>query len=823
MRKRLRFAFLAGPIAALAVLAFSVPAVAGDGQPVGQPSEPFSNAPDPQTSNVPYVAWAGNQVRLAKCLGGREMNDLGLSTEQTAQLLTPGLFLRAKFRIEDWSGTEPNATGAGYRTTASIQPQFLNDQDGDTLAYLDRHGRLCFSVTVSSVKPGLVVIKGAARIDLLGFTPGFDILGKHQFVVIWLRSEAPAIDEVAEDDFPDLELGDPSGDGIFNPLFDNGLVKITVKGNFPLGNDFSGIDSDNVVTLPDDWAFLASKFAVDDDAALGGVPGRSAHRWDIHDNQEPDSDHAGDNFCQPRAGTVDAVDNCFLVAGAGTATTADDVAGDDEGPFSHIFGYSSFNTHGPFDPIRGFDTFLGDGALDADDTPMPAIRVDVRIAAGGIGSLENAKKDEIYIRQNGLVDTTPHNLYAPFYEAYIPAAGPSVLHSDRSGVAGHFVSNNFPGYLNDGSYDFWDIVGRATEDPTRDTDPVCKDELGRWRPVITGSDHVAVYTDEHGNAFVEYNPNTGFRFIADSNGRCDLSPGPLGTSEITAEAIYPDQPVLWDQVSKVSDELIKTVNSLASKTLSCVPKGTNEMFCVETILDIQGRPVAGAIVQFSRTPLGNLTADRALHGGFDTRLQTNLGPGDQLGSVRVATGPNGQAGVLVVESLPGQCVDLKSENIGTRNPDVGVFRFALTRPANGTLGCATAPVGGGTTVVNPPATPTGSGGGPQTGGVAPAAVSASVVSLAGTPVPAAQPGVKVKVAASSKVVTARLLVKKGTRFLQLRVKSNVKMAKVRIVLMGKNGKVQRVVIRSIATNRLVIVPNLKLNKTVASVRVSAVA
>ena len=47
---------------------------------------------------------------------------------------------------------------------------------------------------------------------------------------------------------------------------------------------------------------------------------------------------------------------------------------------------------------------------------------------------------------------------------------------------------------------------------------------------------MAVYTDEHGKAFVSYNPNSGFRFTADSNGRCPLTPGPLGTSVITAEA-----------------------------------------------------------------------------------------------------------------------------------------------------------------------------------------------------------------------------------------------------------------------------------------------
>ena len=124
---------------------------------------------------------------------------------------------------------------------------------------------------VSSLKPGMAVIKAAARLDVAGRAGEYDILGKHQFLVIWLRSQAPVIREVANADFPSLDLGDPLGDGIFNPLFKNGLVQITAKGTFPLGNDFAGIDPDNSITLPDDWAFLASKFGVDDYAPDGGA------------------------------------------------------------------------------------------------------------------------------------------------------------------------------------------------------------------------------------------------------------------------------------------------------------------------------------------------------------------------------------------------------------------------------------------------------------------------------------------------------------------------------------------------------------------------
>ena len=43
---------------------------------------------------------------------------------------------------------------------------------------------------------------------------------------------------------------------------------------------------------------------------------------------------------------------------------------------------------------------------------------------------------------------------------------------------------------------------------------------------------------------------------------------------------------------------------------------------------------------------------------------------------------------------------------------------------------------------------------------------------------------------------------------------------MRIVLIGKNGKTSRIVLRTIATNRMVLVPNLKLGKPIKSVRVS---
>jgi hypothetical protein len=820
MGKRFKW-LLTLPVLALGVLAFSSSALAG-----AQPN-PTWTAQDPQTANVPYLAWAGNQVKITKCFSGELA---GGDVESSA--IVP--FLRGKFRVEDWSGYE--LTGGGGDGSVQTrqktpEPQFLNTIDGDSTGQVflfDRRlggPRLCFSAHVSSLKPGLAVIKLAVRPELLGLLPGLDVLAKHQFLVIWMRSQAPTIREVANADFPDIDVGDPTGNGIFN-LGDpfgrnNGLVQIDVNGTVPMGNDFAGQWPSDSITLPNDWAALAGRYAFDDNVQNGGVPGAARMRWDIHDDKTPYTPHAGANTCTPRAGTVDAVDNCL--------------GGPENGQFSFYYGYSQpsypagFAAVGPFDQVRPLNSLLSDNKLDDADAPMPPIRVDVRLGAGSAGALEAADKDDIYVRDQSVPDETPHNLYAPFYQALIPAALP-VDDGQTSGVAGSFA-NNFPGFLTD-YYDYWQLLARWSEDPLRGQTP-CRDELGNLRTTPTGADHVAVYTDEHGEAIVAFNPATGFNFAVDSNNRCDLDlPANRSfTATITAQSIYPDQPVIWDQASKISNTLTKTVNIAASKTLNCVPKGQFEMFCVETIRDIFGRPVAGARVQFTRSPLGSIAADAALHGGFDTRGQT-LESQSTAEGVIVRTNALGQAGVVVTESRD-ICVDLTAENLGTRftpqNP--GVKRFIYINPHDGTVvtSCGDTSSGppAGTsvppTVVPPTVVP------PSTTVVTlatPPAATASVVSLAGNPVPAAAapekatPKAKAPAIVKATLQTAQVLTIKGNRYLVVQLKSKLATAKIRISLIGKNGKVQKVVVRKVGTNRAVIVPNLKFGKAVKSVRIA---
>jgi hypothetical protein len=59
MVSRLKLALLG--VLALAVLAFAGNAAAG------AQINPLWTAQDPQTANIPYLAWAGNQVKITKC------------------------------------------------------------------------------------------------------------------------------------------------------------------------------------------------------------------------------------------------------------------------------------------------------------------------------------------------------------------------------------------------------------------------------------------------------------------------------------------------------------------------------------------------------------------------------------------------------------------------------------------------------------------------------------------------------------------------------------------------------------------------------------
>ena len=787
MRTKLKLVLVLASLGVLAALAMAGTASAG---------KIDFEAGDPLTTNVPYVAWAGEEVRLVKCIDDAEGDWAGTSAE--------------------WGIVDSSVR---QRSGDLRDPVFFDDTDRRTGAFPgagEQAGRTCWAIDVDSVNPGMTRIKMA--VDGNEGLPGSPIL-KHDFLVIWLNMSSPVLTELSNASFPGISLGDPLGDGNFVPsggAFGEGLIRAQVTGSF---TDLHGAAR----TLPADWAALAGQYAFD-------TSGYNPSAWDIHDDQAATEGHTATSMCGGVA-AIDAVDNCL--------------GGGEIGRFSRLIGGTSDfpGTFGPFDPARPDTSYLPDGKLDAGDAPMPAARIDVELA-GGVGALAAADKHVLYSRNrtgaaSAAFPGNAHNLYAPFYVALLPGdiSQTSVLRYTTSGVTGP-IANNFPGYqsgfvmFSDArTYHFWDLLNphrRGGFNACRDVGGTGQFGQSEFIPTPTGVDAATVYTDEHGEAILRFLPDVGAVLTPDSNGRCDLGevggPALLGSATINAEAMDPYQ--LTFNAPRLSNTLTKNVFELAGKSLDCVAKSANEAFCVEVIRDIRGNPVAGAEVSFTREPRGLIIPASIALGGYDTRGQTIVSA--DADEVRVRTNALGQAGVEVKSTLPG-LVDLDAENVGTRNGGFGVQRVRCIRFAgNGTTlptdgPTCVAPTDGGTPIpVTPPAGGGGSGGSGGSGGTVAAPPAATVVSLAGNPVPAAQtPAAKPAAkAAALKLTSARLVFKNGKRYLVVRVNGSAKTAKVRITLVMRTGKATKPVVRTIRTNKAVVVSNLQVSKHVRTVRVA---
>jgi hypothetical protein len=879
-------------VTALATLAFAMTANADDPAAVGAftgPGDSYKIDPslDPQTTNVPYLAWVGETVKISKCFFTKQHPDLLQKPGPIDELMTS----RGFFDITGWSGVDENFGGpafTGYDNGAGVEP--TREDFGHT-----RIDRTCFSVVIKSDKPGLAPVDlevwqgtTADNHDIRRDKGGATLVAQHRFLVIFLQSVKPTIVEQPSTAQGAGGVGDvvaADGSSTFTPAVGQnldetyGLVKINIKGTFPLGANWASLGK-ATVTLPDDWAWLASHFASD---KTNNAPGSTPWRWDIHDDQSTGDglfgigglltdpfhpnmglspvlgananklpDHNVDSFCLNKwfgttAGTNltnDAVDNCLGGLPFG------DLA--DYGPFSNING--GHVAIGPFDQLRPFTSVFSDGNLNQWDAPMPALQVNVKLASGDVGSLESADKSDVYLENSALESAYPHNLFAPFYKAYIPAVGVSgntdpniaanygAFSEGRSGVYGKY-ENNVPGFIwpeytgffmghnNEGVYDYWHAYSLGY----RDGDNACYDTLGDPYPLPTGNNKVAVYTDEHGEAYVRYYPYTGLTLSPDGNNRCDLAStnGLYGTGHITATSVYPEKWPTWDAESKDSNTLVKTSRHLASKTLKCIAKGTNEGFCVETILGFNGAPIEGAKVKFTTSgDAANMDPDSVLFGGFDTRGQVIWDNPDNDDYVVLKTNSEGQAGIVITHSQ-NVCIDVTTENLGTRfknretgeyNP--GVKRFYEFNPHTGAA-CGTSTGNGPTT---DPGTGTGTLPEPKPSSPAAASTPAVVVSLGGPVVqatPVLQAGSKPIVVSNNatKLFSVKVLQTKAGRYLVVNVKASkaIKKAKVRFAIMGKNGKVIKTFVRTVPTNKAFKIANLKLAKTAVSVRASIVA
>jgi hypothetical protein len=642
--KRLRRAAVG--VAAIAVLGTVASSTAFAGGIVD------GSANDPNTTNVPYLAWRGENLRLVKCFGVNDFNDAYQSEfKQSANFTNDsiqnifGSIVQTNVQLEDWSGVDtgvntPHEVINGARTFL-----YYNVRTFDPV--------ICFQDTWASQKAGLGQFKltvsvGLTNIENTGVSLGAQMLVmQHQWLAAWMNLNAPALDEVTSRDANPPNpaghntnpegLGDPKGDGslfagdhwvqgsdgkwYWDPNNTHpAQLRAVVTGTIPLDQNYATeLGLGTSLTLPNDWAALATKLATDGSAFNSNQP----MRWDIHDEMV---DENGNTLTTTGGRSLNATDKVTNVAnpsptldGFSSFTRGGVITSQTPNPLD--LQPTDYGTTGPFDPNFAEETLLPDGQLNAGDAPMPAARIDFAIAPNtdpltstdGVGSFESASKAKTYSMDDTGSDAVAKNLFAPFYGQYIPATSRDPF-GYASGVDGALITNNFPGFLTFGFVDNWESFGLNYVEATKTN---CNRTIGNLRSTPSGYQTSAVYTDEHGEARINFLPGgadgNGFYFDAlntipnDSNQGCDLiGHDVLGTAHITAIARYPYQrPVDPDKPAKTS--LVKTVHSLFDKHLSYYPKNYNYTSANAELAkvivahgqDIQGKPFAGEVVCFS--------------------------------------------------------------------------------------------------------------------------------------------------------------------------------------------------------------------------------
>ena len=262
------------------------------------------------------------------------------------------------------------------------------------------------------------------------------------------------------------------------------------------------------------------------------------------------------------------------------------------------------NTFGPFDPLV-LSTLLSDGNLNAGDAPMPAARVDVQIAKntggtdiGGVGSLEPADKAEVYSRNtlgNGRLPTTTtrRSTRRTSRPRLVPGSRPESTGRRRGTISAASWSM--------GSTTYWDFAEVLRTEVARPTQCLRRsDQAPAYRLTPAGAQNVAVYTDEHGEAQVEYNPAPAPTTTPSGRSRTPTAAVTSRTwtssarSVITATARYPYQQV--SDTAKPSSPLTKEVRSLFTKYLVIYPKGpgdanSNARIVVAHAQDVDGQGV----------------------------------------------------------------------------------------------------------------------------------------------------------------------------------------------------------------------------------------
>jgi hypothetical protein len=628
---------------AMSVLTVGALAAPNPGPPLTNSSGEELNQDGPQTSNIPYVAWVGENVRLVVCDKEIQPGEAGTKLQF------------ATFSTEDWSGYQFQPPSPDGFSGNNLFEAFDAGPSAFFASSESAHkGDGCVATVYKSLNPGLARIKVDVREQE---DPGNTVFS-YQFLVIWLTANKPVLHEASLTGEESSEvfqgkldklgkenlstfLGDPTGNGELTPSpfsgnpeeEDLGLVQVKVSGNFPVKEEapLHNLLPDEEYTLPVDWAELAGVLSSSSETT--DEPGDDPGLWDIHGSP------AQSTFVENGAGETFGEETAFGMLGENkckeftplplpvSLTSSTDNCNEGYEHFSRVFGdltSGATATVGPFDPQLANQTLLSDGRLNEYDAPMPAMRIDVAIAPseegiGGVGTFQEIRKAKVYSHDfEG--DSLHNNLYNPYYSTYLPATDRPGFNED-SGIAGPVHGNDFPGFLNahPDPYHFWEFVPSYTSEHSNRVEEKTKC-LKRVTPgneveYESPKGHLieTLYTDENGEAYVVYKPGDAFylnrlvgKGIEKTADGCDLEGvynKEIGKAVISAKAIYPYQPVDYP-AAESENTLEKKIISKWQKEWYVFPKCKSAncesvRIIIAKAQDIDGKPIEGEKVCFS--------------------------------------------------------------------------------------------------------------------------------------------------------------------------------------------------------------------------------
>jgi hypothetical protein len=795
--RRLKLGLAVAALAAAASVVFVTGAVAQPGDLSGIPA----NSPvfNPQETNVPYLAWRGEMVRLVKCTGPEQPRieaNFGLNTVNGGFLGNQS-GLNVSMLIFAYSGPQENS----FDGPKAVDPS-------GNVFYDRANNRLCVRGTFISNKAGITIVK------LMVSYNGIPLIA-HDFLIGWMGINSVDITNPGTvEELPGEEPGNS--------------VNVQVSGSIPLNSEFQeDYQLPPSLVLPRDYAMWANQMASTSDYLENNrdyLWASASAFWDIHDssgplgNESPDGSpdvHVNQGSCPASTPDVfDQVDNCDGSYNGGYGRV-----------YSRQFGDFA-DESGPFDPSYGYSTLLTDGRLNSSDAPMPALKI-VGNSSGGMGGFVDGDLNDkrcVYNRDSGLPGSciTPgnslddaHELYAPYYVAFIPATSRNPLGA-ASGTDGAYA-NNFPGYQWYGKYHYWEIAKTLSQGQGGNSG--CLLRGAEERQLNTGATKVFVFTDEHGEARLQWQPGVNADFFGDlfvdENGGCDLEGVTFPNQTLTVAGRYPFQPVANDIPGTGS--ITKVILNQFHKEVACHRKnntGGIVYVCTASATDITGggQVFNGETVCFSREPTGDWYDYPGGQTPYHSSICRELGGGTSTDPATVS--------VETPATLQGTLLDISANFTSERLWRDACINVGQQFSTPGPCG----PVGGGTTTT----TTTTTTGGTSTGGTTTSGTTTSGTTTSGTTTGATAgnqaatshgPVSKTKTSKAAKVVSVRIVLNQHGRVLMVKVRSAKKTAKIQIRLLNQKGKVIKRVVRVVQTNKLVAVKNLRLSKQVFKVRV----